>query len=174
VTDEANPSARDITQFLEIYKVFRDYEKHENELLNHRTSWLVTIQSVLIATFGFSFQKFFEVATRADGSTHGRALIVDFKWFLVSLAGVGILIAVWSWISIYTAIRAQRAIRKVYRRNFSAEETQFGLPHISGGGDTFASWFGGYLAVFLPWLLIVLWGAILVYWILLYPVGDTI
>jgi hypothetical protein len=53
------------TNIIEIYELFRSYVKHEDTLIDHRTTWLIYIQSFLLATFGFSYQKKFEVYANA-------------------------------------------------------------------------------------------------------------
>lgn len=55
IDDEANYSKRGE----ELFSLYRDYLKHEDNLINQRTTWLITIQSFLIATFGFSYQNRF-------------------------------------------------------------------------------------------------------------------
>jgi hypothetical protein len=52
-----------IRYYQELYVLYRDYIKHEDELINARTSWMINIQSFLIATFGFSYQKKFEMVS---------------------------------------------------------------------------------------------------------------
>jgi hypothetical protein len=52
-----------IRYYQELYVLYRDYIKHEDELINARISWMINIQSFLIATFGFSYQKKFEVVS---------------------------------------------------------------------------------------------------------------
>jgi hypothetical protein len=66
----------------ELYLNYRDYIKHENILINYRTTWLITIQSFLITTFGFSYQKKFEVISSA--ALNGLTLIQDtLRWTLL-------------------------------------------------------------------------------------------
>lgn len=52
-----------IKYYQELYVLYRDYIKHEDELINARSGWMINIQSFLIATFGFSYQKRFEIIT---------------------------------------------------------------------------------------------------------------
>jgi hypothetical protein len=51
----------EIKYYQELYVLYRDYIKHEDNLINARISWMISIQSFLIATFGFSYQKKFEI-----------------------------------------------------------------------------------------------------------------
>ena len=79
----------------EVYKIHRDYLEHEDELVHHRTTALITIQSFLIATFGFTYQKKYEIAEKLfsqDKSLTPAALgsITDeYNGFLFILAIVG-------------------------------------------------------------------------------------
>lgn len=153
---------------LDIYKVFRSYEEHENELLNQRTSWLITVQSVLLATFGFSLQKWLEVTHKSaelDGKIQAVAKaildkqLVDFKDFLIALAAIGVTTGVVSFMSIRTAITAQESLRSLWEKAHAKrpEVTRMNLPELSGGGDKWASKYGGYFASALPVIFVGLW-----------------
>lgn len=172
-----------LQEFLKVYAAFRGYEEHENELLNHRTGWLVTIQSVLIGTFGFSYQKYFEVMERVDarigvGSTKeiGKELLTvkeNYQFYLVGLSIVGLLIAILSYFSIITAIRAQDKVREKYIEHYGKDAIAHGLPSIAGGGDKFATVFGARFARWLPGLLMALWTFVLLYSLLKFTPGMT-
>jgi hypothetical protein len=48
-------------EYPKLFEVYRDYVKHEDNLKNFRSTWNITIQSFLVATYGFTIQKMLEV-----------------------------------------------------------------------------------------------------------------
>jgi len=52
--DSADPATPDITRFppglKRLYEIYRDYIKHEDDLINHRSTWHLLIQGFLFAT----------------------------------------------------------------------------------------------------------------------------
>jgi hypothetical protein len=159
-----------LPEMLNIFAAFRQYEEHENELLNHRTGWLVTIESVIIGTYGFSYQKYFEVYERIRANEKSGALlaamqdgIANFQYYLSGLAVIGFLISCFSYVSIRTAIKAQGEIRKTWHKEFYRRATELGLPDISGGGNEFSQRWGGAMAQSLPAFLALLWAFVFVY-----------
>ena len=48
---EPDPSL-DNEDLYSVYQIYRDYMKHEDDLLNQRTTWLLVIQGFLFATLG--------------------------------------------------------------------------------------------------------------------------
>jgi hypothetical protein len=44
-------------QVLQDGDVVRDLIKHENELMNHRLTWFITLQGLLFAALGFAWEK---------------------------------------------------------------------------------------------------------------------
>ena len=98
---------------INIYNVYRDYIKHEDNLINYRTTWLITIQSFLLATFGFTYQKYYELAF-ATPQPIGNGLLlkkIAFLCFLAWLAATGISVSVVSYYSIKAASDALDNLR---------------------------------------------------------------
>jgi len=161
------------TNTLAMFSTYRLYEEHENNLLNHRTTWLVTINSVIIATFGFSCQKLLEVIERIaefdNGEAHTKHRIKeylegsldDYRKFLVALAIIGLIVSLWSTLSISAAVRAQVVLRRKWKR-FSSRPDAVWLPDLSGGGSKYASRLGGWMALGLPIFLSILWIIIII------------
>jgi hypothetical protein len=54
-----------------VYEMFRDYMKNEDNLLNHRLTWLLTIHGFLYATCGFTLQMRVEVVQRIASDFKG-------------------------------------------------------------------------------------------------------
>jgi hypothetical protein len=49
---------------LKLYATFRDYAKHEDDLINQRLSWNLSIQGFLFGSYAFAFQKTAELWTK--------------------------------------------------------------------------------------------------------------
>lgn len=43
---------------LDLYKVYRSYIEHEDDLINQRTTWFIQLHSFLIASYGITFAAF--------------------------------------------------------------------------------------------------------------------
>lgn len=153
----------------EIYKLHRSYIEHEDGLVNHRTTWLITVQSFLIATFGFSYQKKFEVAEKVNSA--GKSLSSlgsvydEYRVFMVVLAFVGLITAVAAFFSVYAAIRALRSIRDNWHKSYGHEPHAY-LPGITGGGDKRAERRGISLSMWAPIFFSLLWASVLIFLLL--------
>src|SRR5689334_2174427 len=106
-----SPLSRDT--LYKIYDIHRAYVEHEDNLINYRTTWLIAIQSFVIATFGFCFQKEYEIITNIilDESAIDKVRIVndklfDFSMLLLFLAVVGIVTAILTMLSVHAATHA--------------------------------------------------------------------
>lgn len=117
----------------EIFSLYRDYLKHEDNLINQRTTWLITIQSFLIATFGFSYQKKFEILTKfySDALTRCNIpiqprevpkdifkgfpeigeIIRNYNHFFYALNFIGLITSILALISISAAVAATFELR---------------------------------------------------------------
>lgn len=145
-----------------VYKLHRDYIEHEDDLIHHRTTSMITIQSFLLATFGFTYQKKLEVveklhANDLDFSALGRSS-VEYNGFLLVLAIVG---AATSYIALRAVRAAARAISRLQDSWLAASKDNGGeagyLPGITGGGDSSASVDGISLVTSVPKFLLGLW-----------------
>lgn len=155
----------------DIYKVHREYIEHEDELIHHRTSALVTIQSFLLATFGFTYQKKYEVAGMLFIHDHKLSLsdlgsiTTQYNGFLLVLALVG---AATSFIALCSILAATNAIKGI-ERNWQQVSNGQPLPHLpglTGGGSSVSSATGVALCILAPISFWILWMATLFYLIL--------
>ncbi len=162
----------------ELYKLYRSYIEHEDDLINQRISALLTVQSFLIGTYGFSYQKRFEIAvnlakdniladrraqteTQAIPKTVNHAAIErsqhQFDIFLLSLAFIG---AVTAWLASRSITHAHNAILSLYTkwRDLACLNRHSNhLPVIIGGGDEKAAGSGLNFSRTLPPILLILW-----------------
>lgn len=51
-----------------LYGNYRNYLQHEDNLINNRISWMLTIHGFLYATYGFTLQKKIEIYSKLDGA----------------------------------------------------------------------------------------------------------
>ena len=146
----------------EVYKIHRDYLEHEDELVHHRTTALITIQSFLIATFGFTYQKKYEIAEKLfsqDKSLTPAALgsITDeYNGFLFILAIVGAATSYIAWRSILAATYAIKALESNWLQ-FCEHNPPEHLPGLTGGGIKKSTGDGISLATWAPMFLLILW-----------------
>ena len=129
----------DFQKTVKIYEIYRDYTKHEDNLIHHRMTWLLTIHGFLFATYGLTLQKKLEIAEkvignktfsdflekRAPTSSHTGDLILNFQnsifqinVFLTVLSFVGIFISIFAFISVSAAKRAINNISDICEISF--------------------------------------------------------
>jgi hypothetical protein len=136
----------DFDEGIKTYEFFRDYVKHEDNLINQRLTWLLTIHGFLYATCGFTLQKKYEIAEKiaSDYVAHPALLcpIVDYAHkcaqlqvkyfsmdnlgftsievdlFLFFLAAVGFIISILALISINAAKNAANSIRGLFEYQY--------------------------------------------------------
>ena len=147
---------------LEIYKIYRDYVEHEDALIHHRTTSLITIQSFLIATFGFAYQKSYEIAekllsrdTSVKPATLGN-ITDEYNLFLLILAIVGLGTSIIAWRSIVAATKAIKGLKEKWN-NLKFQNPVNHLPGLTGGGDEKVTEAGLSLSIRAPQLFIALW-----------------
>ncbi|HTT82215.1 MAG TPA: hypothetical protein VMF67_01910 [Rhizomicrobium sp.] len=119
---------------LPIYKLFRDYVKHEDSLINNRLSWLLTIHGFLYATYGFTIQKKLEIAAKLAtvlstsppgylkclGSMGNLGItIIQMELFLLCIVAVGLLISLVGLLSINAARRAANSLRDIFSGQYA-------------------------------------------------------
>jgi hypothetical protein len=181
------------TKIIEIYELFRSYVKHEDTLIDHRTTWLIYIQSFLLATFGFSYQKKFEVYANACSgrwisgesatdlvkagckAADQLARTMDnlphqYDVFLLVMCFVGVGVSIASWISISAAVSALSSLEKKWKKKWKTNafyEAELAvLPSITGGGHPRAAWLGKLLPQLLPAFFTILW-VLAIVWVVL-------
>jgi hypothetical protein len=151
----------------EIYSIFREYIQHEDNLINQRTIWLMSVQSFLIATFGFSYQKKFEIVSNAlfKLKTFPPAFctsLVFYDIFLLSLVVIGVGT---SWVAIKSVGAAVNSLNKMQEdwndpHRADLKEVMnycLHLPNLTGGGHKKASEEGIKFARGLPVFFLILW-----------------
>ncbi len=98
----------------EIEKHARERWWHEDNLVNQRTTWLLTTQGVLGTAFGFVKYRIAELSFRAIDKPVEFKLpdyVETLRVFADCLTAIGLVSALAAWAGIYAAHRAQRALQ---------------------------------------------------------------
>lgn len=151
---------------IKIYEQFRDYIKHEDNSINYRTNWNITVQSFLIATLGFSLQKKLEVREKIIALPLDKFLVWDaifeFNVILIFISMVGFVVSWVTLITVWSARHAQENIDqhiwpKVRELAIEANSIVSLLPSLRGGGLPGAD-AGGHIApIILPKVFMFFW-----------------
>jgi hypothetical protein len=156
----------------EHFKIFRDYVEHEDNLINSRLMWNITIQGFLFATYGLSVQKLAEQQATGAGVPALRWLIL-----ILPLFGIGIsLVSIMGVIAARTAINSLVVQWKEILDQAGSKEP--GLPFLVGGGIPDGDKSGtecskahrrGLRApLWFPWIFVFAWAALFLQYLLHY------
>lgn|SRR5208282_1782123 len=104
------------TEVHELYKLYRTYLEHEDNLINYRCNWMYLIQSFLVATYGFTIQKKLEVLGHIEKPLHDipeflQETLIQIDRFLYVISVVGIIVSCIGLPSVYAAISSIKSLR---------------------------------------------------------------
>ncbi len=140
-------------ELLSLYNVYRDYMKHEDDLINQRASWHLLLQGFLFATFGVMGEWQTEGGT---GFLHPRRY-----WILYGLIATGFFISLLSAASILAANAAINKLHKDWeklRGNLDIPQRLWTLlPGLAGAGSESAKLWGKLPAIGIPMIIAVAW-----------------
>jgi len=170
---------------LELFNTFRDYVKHEDDLINNRLNWNFTIQGFLFAAYYFPLQKIADVNLEfAKGSLRPELLAVlnlqgtvrELRIVMVTVAAVALLVSLAICFSVWAA---RAAITKVEARwhdlypeygpspnktdTHGSPKDVFPFPGLIGGGNPKAHSAGFQAPLFLPIFFVLGWSFLLCY-----------
>lgn len=137
-----------------LYNIYRDYMKHEDDLLNQRTTWLLVIQGFLFATVGVLGE--WPLQLGVDRLGHERLFLV------YVLGGVGFVVGLVALLGIVAASDAIDELRRKWdliRVHYDGWED---LPEIAGGGDPTAHQRGKWPPRLIPASILLAWSLVLV------------
>lgn len=149
MADEGDPGER-------MFRLLREYLVHEDDLINQRTKWLITIQSFLIATFGFSVQKLLEVIAKGDVPL-SAGVRARYFCFLLILVFVGLATSYVSRASVKAAVTAMDSLGEHWRKNRDKYPGPEWLPGLIGGGSLETHFKGTRMPLWLPNVFFILW-----------------
>ncbi|NML04251.1 hypothetical protein [Sphingomonas sp. G-3-2-10] len=121
---------------LELYRVYLDYVRHENELINQRNTWFLAAQGFLIAAGGFLLQNGFTVVASVWFDISYATLINAGKYWTMWLVCCwsGIVVSRQALRSIYGARKSQEALEVLWLKA-SSPSVRAILPDLRGGKD---------------------------------------
>jgi hypothetical protein len=141
---------------LEVYEVYRDYLKHEDNLINNRMTWLILSQSFFFTTYALALSRL------SDARAETQEQI---ELFLNSVAMLGIVVGFATCMSILAALNAIEGLRRRWGNHttgdanedsaFIAEKGR--LPDLTGGGSPFGSMFGFFMPIVMPLIFVGTW-----------------
>jgi hypothetical protein len=173
-------SNHDYEYVFDLYRLYRGQEEHENLLINNRLTSFLTLQSVLLATFGFSFQKYYEIAERINEKMPPDSISVlkasmeslnsRYFIFLSILCIIGVICSEVARRSLVAAVGAQKAIREKWETTkLRLDLPQIAdLPPFAGGGNMQIVHLGRTFSTSLPLIFNVLWISVVMLVILSY------
>lgn len=137
------------------YRIFRDYLQHEDDLINHRSTWHHTIQGLLFTALGVTLAKLDPTADRQAAAVQ-KALIV-----LLPVLGMSISLA--AFLSIRAATQALDELRNQWRGLIEVygDEAWPTLPGLTGAGNQWAIRWGKAPAYVIPVVIGAAWLALL-------------
>ncbi len=147
-----------------LFNVYRDYIKHESDLMNVRMTWFLTTQAFLFSSYALLNQK--RISSGAFEIVKSwQEFIGDFTqlklrfstMILILICFFGYFIARRSYISVRAASHAIMKLRDRWNEEMPNDNTFPRLPGITGGGDEKAMNEGWALAASLPRAAMVIW-----------------
>jgi hypothetical protein len=150
------------------YSLFRDYVKHEDDLVRHRLNWNLNIQGFLFATYGFSIQKMVEIKANLLNSRPPLIVIESDKSWVALRVLVKTLPVVGFGVSLLVLLgvgAAKIAIDKLHddwedceNRRYKEESPK--LPKMTGAGVRTAHYLGFYAPLMIPVVFMGAWAYI--------------
>jgi hypothetical protein len=136
----------------EHYRLFREYVQHEDDLINHRSTWHNTIQGLLFTALAFALQWKPETADNPHAALLQKTLTI-----LLPLLGIG---NAWAgYLSIRAATKALDALNQKWTKicETYSDESKHSLPPLTGAGDKWAIKWGKAPAFSIPLLIGAAW-----------------
>ena len=133
----------DLDESLKYYQLIRDYIIHEDTLINNRLSWLLTIQGLLFAAYGYSIREI----SRTD----------DLNSLIHLLKILGLCTSFFGFTGICSAALAIKQLLKKYKQYKKDYPLLKNLPDVTGGGYQFVTILGSFTPLGIPLLFLIVW-----------------
>ncbi|MCW3847487.1 hypothetical protein OF829_09550 [Sphingomonas sp. LB-2] len=164
---ETVPSGHDI------YCVYRDYIKHEDNLINNRVGWFIQLHSFLIATYGIIFASFTSTFAR-EAAAMVPGIRASACVLLAAISLVGIASSLSASLSIWAAHKAIKALNRRWDAQSDKLDPRKVFPGLIGGGNKGRDWWGASFHLFLPACLFAAWiGSFFLLYDLSYAIGSA-
>jgi hypothetical protein len=138
---------------LQIYGAYRDYIKHEDELIHQRLSWNLTLQGFLFTAYGLTFSMLSNPGGDPTVKAHLHFIHCVFPV-------VGGLVALLSLLSILAAQNSLNGLREEWLKHIDKESVEM-LPGLTGAGRSFANTWGKMPQIGIPIVIVAAWCALL-------------
>jgi hypothetical protein len=142
---------------VEHYQIFRDYLRHEDDLINHRSTWHHTIQGLLFTALGVTLSKLDPTATRQAAAVQ-KALIL-----ILPILGMSISLA--AFVSIRAATKALDRLRSQWEEELMkiyGKDSWPTLPSLTAAGNKWAIKYGKMPAYLIPCVIGLAWLLLLI------------
>src|SRR5262249_54976573 len=139
-----------------LYGVYRGYLEHEDELINRRLSWNLTLQGFLFAAYGVTLQAITNQSPNRELIKHLSVL----QYLFPLLAGT---VSILSYVGIYAAQKAIDQLREDWvavAKGLKSVGKELPLPYLTGGGHDTANRYGT-RAHWIPLVIVAAWVLIL-------------
>ncbi len=141
-----------------IYRIYREYVVHEDDLINNRVGWFIQLHSFLIATYGIVVTAIITTFFAEHGPQIHAAWPQGFACLLLAgIAVVGLLSSLAAKQSIDAADQAIRTLRQSWLLVLGDRDRGKLLPGLTGGGNIGVAKLGARFHLRLPVALSVLW-----------------
>lgn len=145
--------------YYQYYQIMIEYIRHENDLINHRTTWFLATQVFIAAAAGYVFSKYAGFLSKLlfSNGIHPDLKGVLISIFWVLLCFFGLIVAATCRNSIDAATYAKHTIKKLWEETADPDWRKC-FPSLTGGKTkTIADGTGSKFAGHLPSLSILLW-----------------
>jgi hypothetical protein len=149
-------------QSISMYTVFRQYLVHEDDLINQRTTWSITIQGFIIVAFGLSFQNRLNlnIANAAQIQSITK-FDREYGMLILALATLGLGVSLICLVSVRAGQIAIRGLIKIWGQWHNAHPRSPGYPPLSGGGEYWATRLGHAAPIVLQSFFVLFWITVL-------------
>jgi hypothetical protein len=141
-----------------VYDQFRKYLTHEDDLVNQRTTWAITIQSFSLAAVGWIFP-----ALTANMNAKNYLAAMHSVHLIQFFCTLGVGVCIISACGIFAAQTAIRGLEANWTNVVARSPYSEYFPMLAGGGSRHALWMGHSVPLALPIFLMVLWMVLFTY-----------
>jgi hypothetical protein len=138
----------------QLFGLYRDRMMHEDNLLNHRSTWHLVIQGFLFGTLGVLLKP-------GKCSDPPNAMCVLYQRLPFVVGGVGVLVSIFAWLSLHAAHIAIERLDREWREKKMRYDPGCLLPGLAGAGSTSARILGKLHGLLIPLTTGTAWALIL-------------
>ncbi len=144
----------------DLYRIYRDYAEHEDNLVNWRLSWNLAAQGLLFTAFGLTAQK---LSDACENTSPGDLKLCFLRILILAVPAVGFLISTSSALGVRAANLALDELQRKWQEDIGPKsraddpEAWNQLPGLTGGGSPKAHKLGMFPAFTLPWIFSLAW-----------------